>query len=604
MSDVREGTLRRPFRDRATLALSVGAAAGLLVSALWGWQLGSTRVLLPDWVPTDLSLLVGAAAGFLTRPRGFGAVLVAAGAAALACWQGGASPVPAGLWLAVMAAVGYGFAVSAILAMPGGRAGGGGEPSLMGARGAGGVVGAEVGTGTWVVVPTYQEAENIRGLLSELRRFLPAAQILVVDDDSPDGTAAGVREAAQADPAVRLCVRRGERGLDGALRAGFAAALAEGAAAVVTLDADGSHDPAAAPALLAALAHADMVIGSRYVAGGSTVGWPFWRRGMSLSANAFARRVLGLAARDCSSGFRAYSSAALRTVLPLAPPEAGFAFLEALLFGARRERLSVVEVPIRFCERQAGRSKWRAAEAWRGARLLWRLRGMPAARAPRARPGFTLMELLTVIAILTLLMALLLPSLVSAQRAAQRSTCVSNIRQLAFALTLYTDDDDGLLPRWNNGAAGGTWDLAIAPYVKSPAVFHCPANPQSVRGAVVRSYALPRNVSGFALAAVPRPTDTVALFEKGGVPLGERADSTGEYFAQTYGTNDFRLWHGNGKVFAFLDGHARFWPVGQGPWAYDFRPPRGNNDYGAGYCGGQINTTADDDGGPGKNLPP
>lgn len=592
---------QRQFGERATLALSTGAAAGLVVSAVCGWERGLTHAWPPVWTLILLTLLLGAAAGLLARPQSPGAALLVAGAAALGCWQGGAGAAPASIVFAVAIAALEGSILSVMLTTK--SEGAIRHPELSGAPG-GCVDLSTDATGAWIVIPTYQERENIESLLCELRRLLPGAVLLVVDDDSPDGTAEAVRDLAEGDPHVRLLLRCGQRGLGGALRAGFCEALAAGAGVVVTMDADGSHEPGQIAALLGALEVADVAIGSRYVDGGCTEGWPRWRRLVSLCANTFARRLLGLQARDCSSGFRAYRSAALRSALLIAPPEAGFALLEALLFCARSEGLSVVEVPIRFHGRRAGRSKLRVSEAWRGAHLLWSLRHRMESAAQRRSPGFTLVELLTCMAVLTILMTLLLPSLVSARRAAQRSTCLSNVRQLALALAVYEDDYDATLPRWYNGSGAVTWDGALSPYVKSRQVYHCPANPRSTRAAVVRSYALPRNVSGLALAAVPRPSDTVALFEKGGMPLGERADSTGEFFAQTYGVGDYRLWHDNGKVFGFLDGHARFWPVGQGPWAYDFRPPWGNNNYGPGYCGGQINTIADQDGGPGKNLPP
>jgi prepilin-type N-terminal cleavage/methylation domain-containing protein/prepilin-type processing-associated H-X9-DG protein len=228
----------------------------------------------------------------------------------------------------------------------------------------------------------------------------------------------------------------------------------------------------------------------------------------------------------------------------------------------------------------------------------------PLAFRPERRPGFTLIELLMVLSVIAILTALLFPVFMSARRAAYRTVCGSNIRQLNQALLLYAGDYDDTFIRWNNGWPDGVWDTVLLSYVKNTAVYHCPANPKSLPGTVARSYALPRNVSGVNMAAVPRPTDTVTLYDKGGEAFGARGDSTGEFFAQTYGPYDTTLWHEGGKYFSFMDGHVRFWKVGMGPWAYDFAPPQGNNDYGPGYCGGQLNTTQDDDGGPGKNLPP
>jgi dolichol-phosphate mannosyltransferase len=236
--------------------------------------------------------------------------------------------------------------------------------------------------GAWIIIPTYCEAGNIGTVLKGLLDIVPGATVLVVDDNSPDGTGAVVDQFAKQNPLVRLVERRGDRGLAGAWMAGFKKALSEGARVVVTLDADGSHDPADLPRLLAALSDADVVVGSRYVRQGRTEGWPLRRRLLSRAANAYARYVLDLKTHDCTSGFRAYRAEALAPLLDSVSGDAGYALLPALLFRARQAGLRTVEASIVFRERKAGRSKLRLGEARRGARFLWRLAAWPAVRAP------------------------------------------------------------------------------------------------------------------------------------------------------------------------------------------------------------------------------
>jgi prepilin-type N-terminal cleavage/methylation domain-containing protein len=220
------------------------------------------------------------------------------------------------------------------------------------------------------------------------------------------------------------------------------------------------------------------------------------------------------------------------------------------------------------------------------------------------RTAFTLIELLVVIAIIAVLAALLFPVFQTARRAAYKATCQSNLRQLGQALQMYAQDYDEVWARWWHGVADTVWDSTLFPYVKNSDLYRCPANPKRPENRIARSYALPRNVSRIAQAAISRPAEAVGLFEKGQAAVGDPSDSTGEYFQQTYSNTAFDFWHERGKNFLFIDTHTRYVPVGQGPFAYDFRPPLGNNDQGVGYCGGQKNTPALDDGGPGKNLPP
>ena len=209
-----------------------------------------------------------------------------------------------------------------------------------------------------MVVPTYNERENVAGLLAAVRSTIPAADILVVDDNSPDGTASVVEEAASELGQIKLLRRPGKHGLGSAYRDGFAIALDEAYDAVVSMDADFSHDPASLPDLLRLLdAGADAVIGSRYVPGGDTVDWPLHRRWLSRWGNRYTSLVLGLQVRDCTSGFRAYRAEALRAIDPGSTSAEGYAFLTELVRRLVRPDFRVMETPIVFRDRRYGESK-------------------------------------------------------------------------------------------------------------------------------------------------------------------------------------------------------------------------------------------------------
>ena len=209
-----------------------------------------------------------------------------------------------------------------------------------------------------MVLPTYNERENVAGLLAAVRSTIPAAEILVVDDNSPDGTASVVEEAASELGQIKLLRRPGKHGLGSAYRDGFAVALDEAYDAVVSMDADFSHDPASLPDLLRLLdAGADAVIGSRYVPGGDTVDWPLHRRWLSRWGNRYTSLVLGLQVRDCTSGFRAYRAEALRAIDPGSTSAEGYAFLTELVRRLVRPGFRVMETPIVFRDRRYGESK-------------------------------------------------------------------------------------------------------------------------------------------------------------------------------------------------------------------------------------------------------
>lgn len=209
-----------------------------------------------------------------------------------------------------------------------------------------------------VIVPTYDEVDNIGALCRRVRAALPHAEVIVVDDGSPDGTADEARRLADELGGIHVIERRGKGGLGAAYRAGFAAALERGAEICVQIDADLSHDPADLPALVANVEHgADLAIGSRYVPGGRTVDWPPQRRALSRWGNRYAAGVLGLALNDATAGFRAYSADALRRMDYETVAAEGYGFQIEMTHRLVRLGGRIVEYPIAFHERVAGESK-------------------------------------------------------------------------------------------------------------------------------------------------------------------------------------------------------------------------------------------------------
>jgi len=215
------------------------------------------------------------------------------------------------------------------------------------------------GDGAWVVLPTYDEAENLPGIATAILASLPGATLLVVDDGSPDGTGAIAEALAAAEPRIRVRHRPGKAGLGRAYLDGFAVALAGGAEAIIQMDADWSHDPAVLPALLAPLvaAHADLVIGSRYVRGGHVEDWGLGRRLISRLGSLFARIVLGLRPNDLTGGFKAWRATTLGAIPFEGVHAGGYVFQIEMTQRASRAGARVVEVPITFRDRRVGRSK-------------------------------------------------------------------------------------------------------------------------------------------------------------------------------------------------------------------------------------------------------
>ena len=215
-----------------------------------------------------------------------------------------------------------------------------------------------------VVIPTYNERENIAAIVSRVRAAVPAASVLVVDDSSPDGTGVIADELAAADASVRVLHRTEKNGLGAAYLDAFAWALAEGFDPIVQMDADGSHQPEQLTRLLDALADVetpvDLVIGSRWIDGGSIENWPRRRQWLSRGGSAYARWVLRLPTRDATAGYRACRADALRRRRLDDVHTRGYGFQVDMLWHAREAGLVVVEVPVTFVERARGRSKMSA----------------------------------------------------------------------------------------------------------------------------------------------------------------------------------------------------------------------------------------------------
>jgi dolichol-phosphate mannosyltransferase len=229
--------------------------------------------------------------------------------------------------------------------------------------------GAEVGR-VLVVIPTYNEAENLTAIITRVRAAVPAAEILVADDASPDGTGAIADRLATADRAVHVLHRAGKQGLGAAYVAGFGWARERGFDVVVEMDADGSHAPEQLPRLLAAVRTADVVLGSRWVPGGQVVNWPWRRRVLSRGGNLYTRLMLGVPIRDATGGYRAYRTPVLDKIGVDSVMSQGYCFQVDLAWRAHRHGLRVVEVPITFTERQRGASKMSPAIV---REALWRV---------------------------------------------------------------------------------------------------------------------------------------------------------------------------------------------------------------------------------------
>jgi dolichol-phosphate mannosyltransferase len=227
----------------------------------------------------------------------------------------------------------------------------------------------------WLVLPTYNEAENIEPFVAAARSNLPAdARILIVDDGSPDGTGERADRLADRHPNVSVLHRREKEGLGPAYIAGFRRALASGAGLVLEMDSDFSHDPAYLPRLLDAAAHADLVIGSRYVEGGGVSDWGAMRRLISRGGSVYSRLVLGVDVRDLTGGFKCFRREVLERIDLDSIEVRGYAFQVEMTYRAIQLGFSVAEVPIVFRDRRAGESKMDGAIVTEAILRLPRLR--------------------------------------------------------------------------------------------------------------------------------------------------------------------------------------------------------------------------------------
>lgn len=214
-----------------------------------------------------------------------------------------------------------------------------------------------MGMKTLVIIPTYNERESLPVQLAAVRREVPDVDVLIVDDSSPDGTGEWADDAARRDLRVAVLHRPGKQGLGVAYRAGFAWGLERGYEVLVEMDADGSHQARQLPDILARVGEGGLVIGSRWVKGGSVVNWSRRRRWLSVWANRYVRMALGIAVKDATAGYRAYTSATLCQIDLDAVESQGYGFQVDMCWRAIRAGTTVVEVPIEFVERAQGVSK-------------------------------------------------------------------------------------------------------------------------------------------------------------------------------------------------------------------------------------------------------
>jgi dolichol-phosphate mannosyltransferase len=221
-----------------------------------------------------------------------------------------------------------------------------------------------------VVIPTYNEADNVRLIVERVRAAVPQVDVLIADDNSPDGTGAIADQLSAADPQVHVMHRAGKQGLGAAYVAGFGWAREHGYEAVVEMDADGSHAPEQLTRLLDAAREADLVVGSRYVAGGTVVNWPKRRLAISRIGSLYTRMCLGVPYRDTTAGYRVYRMPVLDKIELDSVTSQGYCFQIDMLWRTHKYGFRVVEVPITFADRERGASKMSSAIV---REALWRV---------------------------------------------------------------------------------------------------------------------------------------------------------------------------------------------------------------------------------------
>ena len=228
---------------------------------------------------------------------------------------------------------------------------------------------------TLICIPTFNEHEVLPSIVEAVRAAVPQATVMIVDDNSPDGTGAVADDLARRDPQVRVLHRKGKEGLGAAYRHAFRVALDEGWDNIVQMDADFSHDPKSVPKLLAALdAGADLAVGSRYVEGGGTENWGLGRRVISRGGGSYARMVLGVSVHDLTAGFKAWKASTLRGINLDAVDAKGYGFQIEMTYRALQNGFRVKEVPIHFVDRRVGQSKMSGTIFLEALTLVWRLR--------------------------------------------------------------------------------------------------------------------------------------------------------------------------------------------------------------------------------------
>jgi dolichol-phosphate mannosyltransferase len=235
-----------------------------------------------------------------------------------------------------------------------------------------------------MVIPTYNEALNLAWIVGRLREAQPGVDVMVVDDNSPDGTGKIADELAAADPAVTVVHRTEKAGLGAAYLHGFQVALDAGYDVIGEMDADGSHQPEQLHLLLDSLRSADLVIGSRWVPGGSVVNWPKSREFLSRGGNLYVRMLLGVKVRDATAGFRVFRRATLEAIDVASVQSTGYVFQTDMAWRTLRAGLKVVEVPIEFIERERGDSKMSGAVASESLKRITRW-GLSERRAQLSR---------------------------------------------------------------------------------------------------------------------------------------------------------------------------------------------------------------------------
>ena len=237
---------------------------------------------------------------------------------------------------------------------------------------------------TLVILPTYNERENVVTMVEQILANAPDAHVLLVDDNSPDGTADLAEEHFRAEPRFSALRRKGPRGLGRSYVDGYRAAIERGYTRLVQMDADFSHDPSRLPAILEASREADLVVGSRYCPGGGIGNWPLRRRLLSRFANFYVAAITGMRVGDATSGYRCYSRRALEYLLQNQIAAEGYAFLVESAYRISEADLHIAEVPIVFVDRREGQSKISRKVIFESVLMPWRLRFMPRLPADTA----------------------------------------------------------------------------------------------------------------------------------------------------------------------------------------------------------------------------